>query len=178
MATILCAVVSIFEFRVRSRASLEVELIALRHQVTGRSHHDRPWQNGCAQRLIGSIRRDCLDHVVVFGEQHLRHLLNSYQKYYNEARAHLSLQKDTPIHRAVQTVGRTLAVPVLGGLRATNIYECEFPTGTMISHKPSLTKRMPARVIASAEAPAKTVPGWMPKSPGSLSLWKSARLPI
>jgi transposase InsO family protein len=75
-----------------------------------------PWQNGCAERLIGSIRRDCLDHVVVFGEQHLRHLLNSYQKYYNEARTHLSLHKDAPIPRAVQTVGRTLAVPILGGL--------------------------------------------------------------
>ena len=75
-----------------------------------------PWQNGCAERLIGSIRRDCLDHVVVFGEQHLRHLLNSYQKYYNEARTHLSLYKDAPIPRAVQTVGRTLAVPILGGL--------------------------------------------------------------
>ena len=59
---------------------------------------------------------DCLDHVVVFGERHLRHLLNSYQKYYNEARTHLSLHKDAPIPRAVQTIGRTLAVPVLGGL--------------------------------------------------------------
>jgi hypothetical protein len=75
-----------------------------------------PWQNGCAERLIGSIRRDCLDHVIVFGERHLRHLLKSYQKYYNEARTHLSLQKDAPIPRAVQTVGQTLAVPILGGL--------------------------------------------------------------
>jgi transposase InsO family protein len=75
-----------------------------------------PWQNGCAERLIGSIRRDCLDHVIVFGERHLRHLLKSYQKYYNEARTHLSLQKDALIHRAVQAVGQTLAVPVLGGL--------------------------------------------------------------
>jgi transposase InsO family protein len=48
-----------------------------------------PWQNGYAERLIGSIRRDCLDHVVVFGERHLRHLLESYQRYYNEARTHL-----------------------------------------------------------------------------------------
>jgi len=48
-----------------------------------------PWQNGCAERLIGSIRRDCLDHVVVFSERHLRHLLTAYQKYYNEARTHL-----------------------------------------------------------------------------------------
>jgi transposase InsO family protein len=75
-----------------------------------------PWQNGCTERLIGSIRRDCLDHVIVFGERHLRHLLKSYQKYYNEARTHLSLQKDAPIPRAVQTVGQTLAVPILGGL--------------------------------------------------------------
>src|SRR5438094_8904034 len=75
-----------------------------------------PWQNGCAERLIGSIRRDCLDHVVVFGERHLRHVLKSYHKYYNEARTHLSLQKDAPISRAVLTVGRTLAVSVLDGL--------------------------------------------------------------
>src|SRR5262249_48460453 len=75
-----------------------------------------PWQNGYSERLIGSIRRDCLDHVVVFGERHLRHLLNSYQKYYNEARTHLSLHKDAPIPRAVQTVGLPLAMPVLGGL--------------------------------------------------------------
>jgi integrase-like protein len=75
-----------------------------------------PWQNGYSERLIGSIRRDCLDHVVVFGERHLGHLLNSYQKYYNEARTHLSLDKDAPIPRTIQTVGRTLAMPVLGGL--------------------------------------------------------------
>ena len=75
-----------------------------------------PWQNGSAERLIGSIRRDCLDHVVVFGEQHLRHLLKSYQKYYNEARTHLSLYKDAPIPRAVQAVGRMLPMPILGGL--------------------------------------------------------------
>ena len=52
-----------------------------------------PWQNGYAERLIGSIRRECLDHVVVFGECHLRHLLLSYMKYYNGARTHLSLEK-------------------------------------------------------------------------------------
>ena len=75
-----------------------------------------PWQNGYAERLIGSIRRDCLDHVVVFGERHLRHLLKSYQKYNNEARTHLSLHKDAPIPRAVQTVGCMVAMPVLGGL--------------------------------------------------------------
>ena len=68
-----------------------------------------PCQNGYAERLIGSIRRDCLDHVVVIGERHLRHLLISYQKYYNEARTHLSLGKDAPITRAVQSHGRHVA---------------------------------------------------------------------
>jgi transposase InsO family protein len=75
-----------------------------------------PWQNGYAERLIGSIRRECLDHVVVFGEQHLRQILLSYMQYYNGARTHLSLKKDAPIPRAVQTVGRILPTPVLGGL--------------------------------------------------------------
>jgi transposase InsO family protein len=75
-----------------------------------------PWQNRYAERVIGSIRRDCLDHVVVFGEQHLRHLLDSYQKYYNEVRTHLSLQKDAPISGDISRVGRLLPVPILGGL--------------------------------------------------------------
>jgi transposase InsO family protein len=75
-----------------------------------------PWQNGYAERLIGSIRRDCLDHVVVVGEQHLRHLLISYQTYYNEVRTHLSLRKDAPIPRDVRTEGRILPLPILGGL--------------------------------------------------------------
>jgi transposase InsO family protein len=75
-----------------------------------------PWQNGYAERLIGSIRRECLDYVVVFGERHLRDLLGSYQRYYNEARTHLSLNKDAPISRTVETVGSIVAKPLLGGL--------------------------------------------------------------
>ena len=75
-----------------------------------------PWQNGYAERLIGSIRRECLDHIVVIGERHLRHVLLSYMEYYNGARTHLSLCKDAPIARAVQTVGRVCAQPILGGL--------------------------------------------------------------
>jgi transposase InsO family protein len=75
-----------------------------------------PWQNGCAERLIGSIRRECLDHVVVLGVRHLRHVLLSYLKYYNEVRTHLSLEKDAPISRAVERAGRILCRPVLGGL--------------------------------------------------------------
>jgi transposase InsO family protein len=75
-----------------------------------------PWQNGHAERLIGSIRRECVDHVVVIGEDHLRHLLLSYKSYYNEARTHLSLNKDAPIPRAVDTTGRIVGRSVLGGL--------------------------------------------------------------
>jgi transposase InsO family protein len=75
-----------------------------------------PWQNGHTERLIGSIRREYLDHVVVFGERHLRHLLLSYMEYYNGARTHLALDKDAPVSRAVQAIGRILAMPVLGGL--------------------------------------------------------------
>jgi transposase InsO family protein len=55
-----------------------------------------PWQNAYAERLIGSIRRECLDHVVVLGERHLRHVLLSYMNYYNETRTHLSLNKTRP----------------------------------------------------------------------------------
>jgi transposase InsO family protein len=75
-----------------------------------------PWQNGYAERLIGSIRRECVDHVVVFGERQLRHPLLSYMNYYNEVRTHLSLNKDASIPRAADTVGRTIVHPVLGGL--------------------------------------------------------------
>jgi transposase InsO family protein len=75
-----------------------------------------PWQNGYAERLIGSMRRECLDHVVVFGERHLCHVLASYEKYYNEVRTHLSLHKDAPIRREVCRTGRVLSLPILGGL--------------------------------------------------------------
>ena len=62
------------------------------HPIVPRS----PWQNGHAERLIGSIRRECLDHIVVFGEAHLRRILAAYTGYYNELRTHLSLGKDSP----------------------------------------------------------------------------------
>ena len=75
-----------------------------------------PWQNGCTERLIGSIRRECLDHVVILGERHLRHVLASYMNYYNATRTHLSLKKDSPIPRPIETVGRIAATPILGGL--------------------------------------------------------------
>ena len=75
-----------------------------------------PWQNGYAERVIGSIRRECLDHVIVFGEAHLRRILAAYARYYNDVRTHLALGKDAPMGRPVQSVGRIAAIPVLGGL--------------------------------------------------------------
>ena len=75
-----------------------------------------PWQNGHSERLIGSIRRECLDHIVVFGEAHLRRVLATYTSYYNELRTHLSLSKDSPGYRPVQRYGQLAARPILGGL--------------------------------------------------------------
>src|SRR5260370_18407495 len=80
-----------------------------------------PWQNGYAERLIGSIRRESLDHVVVFGERHLRHVLLSYLKYYNEVRTHLSLSKDAPVSRAVERAGCILCRPFLRGLHPSYV---------------------------------------------------------
>jgi hypothetical protein len=88
-----------------------------------------PRQNGYAERLIGSIRRECLDHVVVFGERHLRRILASYQKYYNEVRTHLSLHKDAPLQRDVCRTGRVLPLPILAGY-TINMFEFEFPKRT------------------------------------------------
>jgi transposase InsO family protein len=75
-----------------------------------------PWQNGFAERLIGSIRRECLDHVIVFGEEHLRRVLRSYADYYNEVRTHRSLNKDAPMHRPVLSIGSLKSRLILGGL--------------------------------------------------------------
>src|SRR6478736_746618 len=66
-----------------------------------------PWQNGFAERLIGSIRRECLDHIIVLGEAHLRRVLKSYARYYNGVRTHRSLKKDAPVSRPVQRSGVT-----------------------------------------------------------------------
>src|SRR6202165_1696976 len=75
-----------------------------------------PWQNGFAERLIGSIRRECLDHIIVSGEAHLRRILISYAAYYNSVRTHRSLNKDAPIFRPIQQIGIIRSHPILGGL--------------------------------------------------------------
>ena len=75
-----------------------------------------PWQNGYAERLIGSIRRECLDHFIVFGEAHLRRILRNYARYYNDIRTHRSLDKDAPVSRPVQRTGIINSYAILGGL--------------------------------------------------------------
>jgi transposase InsO family protein len=75
-----------------------------------------PWQNPYVERLIGTVRRECLDRMLVFGETHLRRILSSYAAYYNEVRTHLALGKDAPLGRAVQRSGDIVAIPILSGL--------------------------------------------------------------
>jgi hypothetical protein len=75
-----------------------------------------PWQNPYAERLIGTLRRECLDHVLIFGERHLRRILALYSSYYNQTRTHLALGKDAPLRRAVQGSGTIIATPILFGL--------------------------------------------------------------
>ena len=123
----------------KSRARLEAEILLLRHQLNLALRHapprvrgirDRPisprapWQNGIAERLIGMLRRECLDHVVVFGERHLRRVLSAYAAYYNQTRPHRSLRKDAPSRRAVQRIGDVTAIPILGGLHHKYVRIC------------------------------------------------------
>jgi len=75
-----------------------------------------PWQNGHVERLIGSIRRDCLDHMIVRNEDHLRRILAAYAEYYNGTRTHLALGKNAPEPRSVENVGRIFSIPLIGGL--------------------------------------------------------------
>ena len=95
---------------------------AVTRRLVARGIRDRPtaprspWQNGHAERLIGSIRRECFDHIVVFGDAHLRRILAAYTGYYNELRTHLSLSKDSPSYRSIQRFGEIIPRPILGRL--------------------------------------------------------------
>jgi hypothetical protein len=75
-----------------------------------------PWQNGHVERLIGSIRRACTDHLIVFSAAHLRRILTKYAIYYNKVRTHVSLGKDAPSTRAIERFREIIAQPILGGL--------------------------------------------------------------
>jgi transposase InsO family protein len=77
-----------------------------------------PWQNPYVERFIGSVRRECFDHVVVRGEDHARRVLRRYLEYYERSRTHLSLAKDAPVARPMQQAegGAVVAIPQVGGL--------------------------------------------------------------
>jgi transposase InsO family protein len=77
-----------------------------------------PWQNPYCERVIGTLRRDCLDHVIVVSEQHLRRILRKYLEYYHGSRTHLALGKDAPELRERESPdgGTVIALPMVGGL--------------------------------------------------------------
>ena len=75
-----------------------------------------PWQNPYVERLIDTVRRECLDRMLIFGEAHLRQTLSSYAAYYNGVRTHLALGKDAPLGRALQRPSITVAIPILSRL--------------------------------------------------------------
>jgi hypothetical protein len=85
-----------------------------------------PWQNAYVERLIGTIRRECLDHVIVFGEAHLRRILDKYATYYNESRIHRSLDKDAPFHRVIERLGAITHHSLSLAAFITNIAESNF----------------------------------------------------
>ena len=77
-----------------------------------------PWQNPYAERVIGPIRRECLDHLIIFGEDHLHRILTDYVRYYNNSRTHLSLDRNAPLPRDIELAakGKAIAIPQVGGL--------------------------------------------------------------
>jgi hypothetical protein len=96
--------------------------VAFRARIRAMGIRDRPtsfrspWQNGYAEPLSGSIRRECTDHLIVFNAEHLRRILAKYVAYYNEARTHVSLRKDAPLTRSIESYGEIVGCPILGGL--------------------------------------------------------------
>jgi transposase InsO family protein len=109
-------------YLVRDRDGIYGEYFQKRVQGMGirevRTAPRSPWQNPYAERIIGSIRRDCLNHVIVINDKHLRRILKSYLRYYHESRTHLSLDKDAPASREIQAnkVERIVQIPQVGGL--------------------------------------------------------------
>ena len=109
-------------YMIRDRDSVYGAVVRARVKVMGIEEvvtaPRSPWQNPFVERAIGSIRRECLDHVIVLNERHLRRILASYFNYYHRSRTHLSLDKDCPHSRPVQEVdaGKIVAFPQVGGL--------------------------------------------------------------
>ena len=109
-----------FEERYQERAGQCLEKVGVKSMCVEEvlTAPRSPWQSPYVERLIGSIRRECLNHVIIFNRRHLRRLLKSYFAYYHEARTHLSLAKQCPVLRTVDesTHGKVVAIPRVGGL--------------------------------------------------------------
>jgi transposase InsO family protein len=108
------------EYLVRDRDAVYGEVV--KRCLRGLGIRDRstaprsPWQNAYVERLIGSIRRECIDHVIVFCETHLHRIMSAYASYYNQARTHLALGKDAPIGRSIERFDNIIAEPVVADL--------------------------------------------------------------
>jgi transposase InsO family protein len=109
-------------FLLRDRDSIYGELFRQRIKNMGIDQvvtaYRSPWQSPYVERIIGSIRRDCLNHVIVLNERHLRRILTDYFYYYHHARAHLSLDRNPPVPREVELPerGKVSSIPMVGGL--------------------------------------------------------------
>jgi putative transposase len=99
--------------RYSAEAQLRIKFLGMQEILTA---PQSPWQNPYAERLIGSIRRECLNHCIILNARHLKRTLTSYFRYYHESRTHLSLDKQCPFPREVLKVGKIVAIPQLGGL--------------------------------------------------------------
>ena len=104
-----------------------------------------PWQNGIAARLIGTIRHECLDRILIFGELQLRRVLASYAAYYNQTRTHLALQKDAPLRRAVQRYGQIVTIPIV---RTSSSICADVIFGRDRLDRQKLADRFPPRIRA------------------------------
>jgi hypothetical protein len=106
MFTVLHVTAIVIANLFKSRRRLEAENFLLRHQLS----------IALRRAPIGTMRRECVDHLIVFGETHLRRILREYAVYYNRSRTHCALNHDAPVHRAVQSIGAIKSRPILGGL--------------------------------------------------------------
>jgi hypothetical protein len=175
MIALVLFILAVLASPFKSQSRLEAENAALRHQLTvvrrklhGRvllTNNDRlffillyrwfpsvlkaitasPWQNGFAERLIGLIRRECVDHIIVLSEADLRRILTKYPAYYNALRTHRSLNKDAPFHRPFQRLGGITSQPVLGGLHHQILQKPVFGTHrSRVTHRDRKRRRSPA----------------------------------
>ena len=118
----MCGTDNAPRFLIRDRDAIYGEIF--RRQVEALNIQDvptaprSPWQNAYAERVIGSIRRECANHMIVLGERHLRRIISCYVRYYNQTRTHLSLSKDAPAGRREQPPdqGRVIELKHVGGL--------------------------------------------------------------